>query len=125
MTMYTLHCSQKTEIIQWDHNSFTDCRPEEADAVADEVIDAAKQAERDFKTSKRSWTLEKANEEAKSKCQSIVDGAMEGYGNLLHAKECWDEYKGMDVSRSLVLDNWGMRKLPMRIARRTKRDCHV
>lgn len=106
MTVYTLHCSQKTEIIQWDRHSFDDCRPDEADAVADEVIDVCNRAESDYKLEK-SWTLEKAIEEARRECQLIVDEAMEGYDNLQHAKESWDEYNSDYKADSLELDNWG------------------
>ena len=104
--MYTLHCSKKTEILEWDRRSFTDCGPEEADFVADEVMDVVKGAECDFKSAEK-WTLEKAIDEARVKTQSIVDEALEGYSNLQHAMVSWGEFKGTGVSKSLKLDGWG------------------
>ena len=91
--MYTLHCSKKTEILEWDSRSFTDCGPEEADFVADEVMDVMKGAECDFKSAEK-WTLEKAIDEARVKTQSIVDEALEGYSDFQHAMRHWDEFKG-------------------------------
>ena len=89
---YMLHCSKKTEILEWDSRSFTDCGPEEADAIADEVIKVTNQVECDFKTAEK-WTLEKAIDKARVKTQSIVNEALEGYSNLQHAMESWDEFK--------------------------------
>ncbi len=104
--MFKLRYSKEASILEWDRHSFDSCRPCEADAIADEIIELVKSHD----VSPRWWQegesfpLEKANSEAKSVCETLLLDARGGYSNLLHAKESWDEYKSYDT---LNLESWG------------------
>jgi len=109
-------------VIKWDKNSWSDCRPSEADAIQDEIIELAtalnvgpmlikdlgqleieqyKELPRclQFKWNPRKgplvydWPLDEANSEARRICQQALDNARRGYPNLKLAEEVWFEYE--------------------------------
>ena len=127
MTMYTLQYSQHAKVIRWDSNSWTDCRPCEADAIQDEIIELAEdlivkpKILRDVKLGSYKnllitsdlqklqaldWSLEKANEEAKRICSAALAGTQGGFDNLQHAKTVCNEYEeeGRELYPKMQLD---------------------
>ena len=114
--MFTIRFSQEGSVIQWDRNTFADCRPCEADGNADTVCELVESSMdvksvllKDSSSSSNSlieeifgdldeveWSsVEKANDEAERLCRAALDWAMsrnENY-NLIYAKAMYNEYK--------------------------------
>jgi hypothetical protein len=106
--LFKLRYSQEASIIEWDSASFTDCRPCEADAIEEEIIELVQSVE----VGPTLWPmveplpLEKANEEARRVCESeLLAEALHGFDNLQHAMTQWDEYKSSNTR--LSLEDWG------------------
>jgi len=110
--MFTIRYSQTGTVVRWDDDSFTVCRPCEADGIADEIIELASsltvpstfyingnQLPRSLHHSTASrkglpseWTLDEPNEKAKKVCLDALSKARDD-DNLQHAKSLYDEYK--------------------------------
>jgi len=106
--MFKLRYSRKACIVEWDSASFTDCRPCEANAIEEEIIELVQALEFGPKWCEGvdSLTLEKANEEARLVCENEVLEALDGFDNLPHASTMWDEYKESNTV-DLKLRDWG------------------
>ncbi len=101
--MFKLRYSKEASILKWDRHSFDSCRPCEADAIADEIIELVESLDVSPQWwQEESFPLEKANSEAKSVCETLLLDALGGYPNLSHAKESWDEYESSES-----LESWG------------------
>lgn len=104
--MFKLRYSKKASILEWDNHSFDCCRPCEADAIADEIIELVQSLEvsPQWLQEEESLPLEKANGEARLVCETLLLEALGGFPNLPHAEDGWDEYKSSD---KLNLESWG------------------
>jgi len=104
--VYTLRYSQKGSVIKWDNSTFTDCRPNEADGITDEIVELAEALNvapvllKDVSTQMPfrheqiiDWPLEKANIEARQICSKALCWAQGGFDNLKYAKDVYNEYK--------------------------------
>mmetsp|Transcript_22033 Transcript_22033/g.33684 ORF Transcript_22033/g.33684 Transcript_22033/m.33684 type:complete len:100 (+) Transcript_22033:89-388(+) len=89
--MFKLRYSRKACIIEWDSASFTDCRPCEANAIEEEIIELVQALEfgPEWCEGVDSLTLAKANEEARLVCERVVLEALDGFDNLPHASTMW------------------------------------
>lgn len=107
--MFKLRYSKETSILKWDNHSFDCCRPCEADAIADEIIDLVQSLDvsPQWWEEEESLSLEEASSEARLVCETLLLEAQGGFSNLPHAEDSWDEYKSYKSSDSLNLESWG------------------
>ncbi|EJK54267.1 hypothetical protein THAOC_26127, partial [Thalassiosira oceanica] len=125
--MFSIRCSQTGRVLRWDRDTFTDCRPCEAEGMQDEIIELASSLTEPSTFYKDTcnptdnsgplpseWTLSEANEKAKKVCQDALNMARDGYPNLQHAKSLYDEYieKGLppglyDLENQPEAISWG------------------
>ena len=104
--MFKLRYSKEASILEWDNHSFDGCRPCEADAIADEIIELVQSVDvsPQWWQEEESLPLKKANSEARRVCETLLLEALGGFSNLPHAEDGWEEYKSSDT---LNLESWG------------------